>query len=124
MRVKLIQAQGDGWIVEGIDDDDNIVVRGAGVLWALQGIIGHAAGEDEVIAIGAVALGGGILASQFGVGEDLEAAELRDDVRVESGDALVVRCGWEFTPDPARSSPGLSIDAVRWSEATSARASE
>ncbi|MEV8612808.1 cyclase family protein [Amycolatopsis sp. NPDC051373] len=31
-----------------------------------------------------------------------------------SGDALVVRCGWEFTPDPARSSPGLSIDAVRW----------
>ncbi|MEV0073477.1 cyclase family protein [Amycolatopsis sp. NPDC050768] len=46
--------------------------------------------------------------------EDLEAAELRDDVRVESGDALVVRCGWEFTPDPARSSPGLSIDAVRW----------
>jgi hypothetical protein len=24
--------------VEGIDDDDDIVVRGAGVLWSLQGV--------------------------------------------------------------------------------------
>ncbi|MFI5611440.1 cyclase family protein [Amycolatopsis sp. NPDC051903] len=45
---------------------------------------------------------------------DLEGAEEHAGVRVESGDALVVRCGWEFTPDPARSSPGLSLDAVRW----------
>ncbi|WP_326569388.1 cyclase family protein [Amycolatopsis rhabdoformis] len=45
---------------------------------------------------------------------DLEAAERNHGVRVESGDALVVRCGWEFTPDPARASPGLSLDAVRW----------
>jgi hypothetical protein len=47
VRVKLIQAHGDGWIVEGIDDDDDIVVHGAGVLWALQGIIGHAAGDND-----------------------------------------------------------------------------
>jgi len=46
-RVKLIQAHGDGWLVEGIDDDDDIVVRGAGVLWSLQGIIGHAAGDND-----------------------------------------------------------------------------
>ena len=47
VRVKLIQAQGDGWIVDGIDDDDDIVVHGAGVLWSLQGIIGHAAGDND-----------------------------------------------------------------------------
>jgi hypothetical protein len=47
VRVKLIQPHGDGWIVEGIDDDDDIVVHGAGVLWALQGIIGHAAGDND-----------------------------------------------------------------------------
>jgi hypothetical protein len=47
VRVKLIQAQGDGWIVDGIDDDDDIVVHGAGVLWSLQGIVGHAAGDND-----------------------------------------------------------------------------
>jgi hypothetical protein len=47
VRVKLIQAHGDGWIVEGIDDDDDIVVRGAGVLWSLQGIAGRVAGDDD-----------------------------------------------------------------------------
>ena len=47
VRVKLIQPHGDGWIVDGIDDDDDIVVHGAGVLWALQGIIGRAAGDND-----------------------------------------------------------------------------
>lgn len=47
VRVKLIQAQGDGWIVDGVDDDDDIVVHGAGVLWSLQGIVGHAAGDND-----------------------------------------------------------------------------
>jgi hypothetical protein len=47
VRVKLIQPHGDGWIVEGVDDDDDIVVHGAGVLWSLQGIIGHAAGDND-----------------------------------------------------------------------------
>ena len=45
---------------------------------------------------------------------DLDAAEQRQDVRLEAGDALVVRCGWPMTPDPGRKMPGISIDAVRW----------
>lgn len=37
--VTLLQRSGgDGWLVGGIDDDDSIVVRGAGVLWSLQGL--------------------------------------------------------------------------------------
>jgi kynurenine formamidase len=46
--------------------------------------------------------------------DDLEAAERREGVCVESGDALVLRGGWKFTPDPDRPSLGISIDAVRW----------
>ncbi|MFE2499874.1 cyclase family protein [Streptomyces scopuliridis] len=45
---------------------------------------------------------------------DFDAAEERQGVRLESGDALVVRCGWPMTPDPARPMPGMSLDAVRW----------
>lgn len=47
VRITLLQAHGDGWLVDGIDDDDNIVVHGAGVLWSLQGIVGHAAGDID-----------------------------------------------------------------------------
>jgi len=46
--------------------------------------------------------------------DDLEAAERREGVRVESGDALVLRGGWGFTPDPGRPSLGVSVDAIRW----------
>ncbi|MCX5398357.1 cyclase family protein [Streptomyces sp. NBC_00102] len=46
--------------------------------------------------------------------EDLEAAEARQDVRLESGDALVVRCGWVYAIDPEKPMPGISLDAVRW----------
>ncbi|MGC4940339.1 cyclase family protein [Kribbella sp. DT2] len=45
---------------------------------------------------------------------DFEQAEQRQGVHVESGDALVVRLGWTSTPIPGTSSPGISIDAVRW----------
>ncbi|MFL4910002.1 cyclase family protein [Streptomyces sp. MMS24-I2-30] len=45
---------------------------------------------------------------------DFEAAEARQGVRLESGDALVVRCGWVYAIDPARPMPGISLDAVRW----------
>ena len=38
IRVKVLLPYGDGWLVEGIDDDDDIVVHGAGVLWSLQGV--------------------------------------------------------------------------------------
>ena len=38
VKVRLLLPYGDGWLVEGVDDDDNIVVHGAGVLWSLQGM--------------------------------------------------------------------------------------
>lgn len=47
IKVKLLLAQGDGWLVDGIDDDDDIVVHGAGVLWSLQGLSGNAADDDD-----------------------------------------------------------------------------
>jgi hypothetical protein len=46
VRVNLVLPYGDGWLVEGVDDDDNIVVRGAGVLWSLQGM-GAQQHEDD-----------------------------------------------------------------------------
>ncbi|MGC8920745.1 cyclase family protein [Streptomyces sp. PG2] len=48
---------------------------------------------------------------------DLEAAEEREGVTLEPGDALVVRFGWPMTPDPTRPMPGISLDAVRWMHA-------
>jgi hypothetical protein len=36
--VTLVQQIGDGWLVTGLHADDHIVVRGAGVLWSLQGL--------------------------------------------------------------------------------------
>ncbi|MEU7043653.1 cyclase family protein [Streptomyces varsoviensis] len=47
-------------------------------------------------------------------GRDLDAAEERHGVRLKSGDALVIRCGWTETHDPERPMPGMSLDAVRW----------
>ena len=38
VRVNLLLPYGNGWLVDGVDDDDNIVVQGAGVLWSLQGV--------------------------------------------------------------------------------------
>lgn len=38
VKVNLLLPYGDGWLVQGVDDDDEIVVRGAGVLWSLQGV--------------------------------------------------------------------------------------
>jgi hypothetical protein len=38
VKVHLLLPDGNGWLVEGIDEDDNIVVHGAGVLWSLQGV--------------------------------------------------------------------------------------
>jgi hypothetical protein len=45
--VKLLQRQGDGWLVSGVDDDDNVVFEGAGVLWSLQGAGAQAADDDD-----------------------------------------------------------------------------
>lgn len=47
VRVRLLLALGDGWLVDGIGDDDNIVVHGAGVLWSLQGVGTEQHGDDD-----------------------------------------------------------------------------
>ena len=46
VKVSLLLPEGDSWLVEGVDDDDNVVVRGAGVLWSLQGLGSHAVDDD------------------------------------------------------------------------------
>jgi hypothetical protein len=43
--VTLVQQVGDGWLVTGLHSADRIVVRGAGVLWSLQGL-GSISDED------------------------------------------------------------------------------
>jgi hypothetical protein len=45
--VKLLQAAGDAWLVQGVDDDDLIVANGAGVLWSLQGLGTFSAEEQD-----------------------------------------------------------------------------
>lgn len=47
VKVTLLLPYGDGWLVDGVDDDDNIVVRGAGVLWSLQGVGVYAVDDDD-----------------------------------------------------------------------------
>jgi kynurenine formamidase len=46
--------------------------------------------------------------------DDLAAAEERQGVRVESGDALVVRGGWVAADDPFGPLPTTSLSAVAW----------
>jgi multidrug efflux pump subunit AcrA (membrane-fusion protein) len=47
VKVRLLLPYGDAWLVEGVDDDDNIVVHGAGVLWSLQGVGAQAVDDDD-----------------------------------------------------------------------------
>jgi len=47
VKVTLVMPYGEGWLVEGVDDDDLIVVRGAGVLWSMQGVGSRPADEDD-----------------------------------------------------------------------------
>ena len=44
--VTLLQPVGDGWLVTGLRADDRIVVRGAGVLWSMQGL-NNISDEDD-----------------------------------------------------------------------------
>jgi hypothetical protein len=46
-KVVLLMQSGDGWLVDGLDDDDLIVVRGSGVLWSLEGIGAMPEDEDD-----------------------------------------------------------------------------
>jgi hypothetical protein len=45
--VTLLMPSGDGWLVGGLDDDDRIVVHGAGVLWSLEGVGSMPADDDD-----------------------------------------------------------------------------
>jgi hypothetical protein len=47
VRVTLLLPYGERYLVDGLDDDDDIVVHGAGVLWALEGMGAHAADDDD-----------------------------------------------------------------------------
>jgi hypothetical protein len=47
VKVNILLPLGDGWLVEGVDGDDNIVVHGAGVLWSLQGVGARQHDDDD-----------------------------------------------------------------------------
>ena len=47
IKVSLLQPSVEGWLVQGIDDDDEVVVRGAGVLWSMQDAGSHAVDDDD-----------------------------------------------------------------------------
>jgi hypothetical protein len=47
VKVNLLLPYGDGWLVDGVDDDDDIVVHGAGVLWSLQGVGAQQHDDDD-----------------------------------------------------------------------------
>jgi len=47
VAVKLVAPEGDGWLVNGLADADDIVVHGAGVLWSLQGLGSFSAAEED-----------------------------------------------------------------------------
>jgi hypothetical protein len=47
VAVTPLAPYGDGWVVKGVDDDDDIVVRGAGVLWSLEGMGTHPVDDDD-----------------------------------------------------------------------------
>jgi hypothetical protein len=46
-KVRLLLPYGDGWLVQGVDSDDDIVVHGAGVLWSLKTGGAQAADDDD-----------------------------------------------------------------------------
>ena len=45
--VTLLMPSGDGWLVDGLDDDDLVVVHGVGVLWSLEGIGSMPSDDDD-----------------------------------------------------------------------------
>ena len=46
-NVTLILRRGGGWLVSGVEDDDDIVMEGAGVIWSLQGTDARAVDDDD-----------------------------------------------------------------------------
>jgi kynurenine formamidase len=61
-----------------------------------------------------LAPGGRLEAGHWVTGSDLDEAEGRAGIRVESGDALVVRGGWQPAVHLGETVPAMSVDAVRW----------
>jgi hypothetical protein len=47
VKVTLLLPYAEGWLVDGVDDDDDIVIRGAGVLWSLRGVGARQAEDDD-----------------------------------------------------------------------------
>jgi hypothetical protein len=47
VTVRPLARVGSGWLVEGLERNDQVVVEGAGVLWSLQGIGTFSAAEEE-----------------------------------------------------------------------------
>jgi hypothetical protein len=47
VKVSLLLPFADGWLVDGVDNDDEIVVHGAGVLWSLQGVGARQSDDDD-----------------------------------------------------------------------------
>ena len=85
-----------------------------------EGTVRHgstAAFADGILTRGVLldmAPGGRMDAGHEITGRDLDEAEQRSQVRVESGDALVLRGGWDqFDPEPHQL-PVLTLDALRW----------
>lgn len=46
-NVRLLQRQGEGWLVSGVDHDDDIVFQGAAILWSMQGPGASAADDND-----------------------------------------------------------------------------
>jgi kynurenine formamidase len=86
------------------------------------GAAGYRHGSTVVFAQGVVTRGvlvdlaaDGPLPEGHGVtGAELEKACARAGVEVRSGDALVVRGGWDYAASLDRRIPGLTLDAVAW----------
>jgi hypothetical protein len=47
LSVTLLVGHGNDWLVDGVDNDDEIVVEGAGVLWSLEGMGGRVVDSDD-----------------------------------------------------------------------------
>jgi kynurenine formamidase len=85
-----------------------------------QGTLRHAsttpfaAGITTAGALLDLAPGGRLAPGHEVTAADLDVAEHRAGVRVQSGDALVVRGGWAVHRDLAEPLPSMTLDAVRW----------
>jgi hypothetical protein len=46
-NVTLLIRRGGGWLVSGVEEDDDIVMEGAGVIWSLQGAGARTVDDDD-----------------------------------------------------------------------------